>query len=317
MCTVIVSTQFVFLVVCIFFIQISQTCGVVAASEHRSIIDNGFQLPQRRGRCCRPSLRLRDNMKNTNAPTHEPGRNSDEEEDAVAATATTSERIDEDDEGVSSRVFDDNQYMAEDSNDRPGILRILGSIVLAFLPNPDRVSKRRECDNASRRKHDSNNRIADNLRNEAFGGVKNFFKDAPAPIRAAGNICQHLISQSVDVLVPSDPNLADHFLEEAHALLRRHPAVGELLGTPISLAPAPFEERHTLVPSSTSSSSPEERRRGTTRRIESSFTLSGSREAGVAFLSATNHDGIQLLRVTAPKTHRFVDIVNKQQPNPR
>ena len=230
----------------------------------------------------RKSLRLRDVSSNPKAPN---SAGPSVENAFVKKTGpSSSETVD----SVESR------------GRHPGLLQTLTSIALALLPSTRRLADRDR--NAGSTK--------DFIRTDGEESFEwtGMLKDARPPVRfAVRNLCVPFLSRLArepHAYIDNNQFIVESLMSEAHEVLRKHPGVESLLGSPISVAISPFEEKSTISPFIGGS---------TNTHMELTFTLSGSREAGVAYLSASSEKGIELLTVIGVKSHRSIVLVDRRR----
>ncbi|KAL7580810.1 hypothetical protein ACA910_001087 [Epithemia clementina (nom. ined.)] len=293
----------------------------------------------------RPSKRLRDDDDTTVRKANHNARNFLWRDDEDESTPMVKEL-----EGLERSRPAEDIYFVDEDGDRHGLLQTLGEIALALLPSPHRLSERRRPEDINRVDNRWGYRRIWNTNDE--NAVKRASKHDHLPLtllspRAAlAFLADHFLSRSsttdsnspiltraLHALASSvrhnnNTLLAAHYLmDQARDILRHHPDVAKLLGNPLSIAVTPFEEKSTILgPQQQPQQQPHLQHysshgRGTTTttQIELSFTLSGSNEAGVAYLLATTTnnygDGgmIELLTVTGAKSRRSIDVINRQK----
>jgi len=166
-----------------------------------------------------------------------------------------------------------------------GIWHHLGDLAKALLPSVHRLSDRVE-------------KIDDEM-STATAGLPDLFQNASLPFRLMGSVVTPILVKAVTGLAfEENHDLMQQVLQQAHQLLTNNDDILDLLGSPLLTSPSPFAEK----------SSVSKRDGKLIRQIELSFTISGSREAGVAYLVATDQ-GIEILRVTTVQGHHSVDIL--------
>lgn len=167
-------------------------------------------------------------------------------------------------------------YSSKKSDDN-GFLAKIGNAVKSILPSSWFQSEEEKKAAIQRQR----------VRDEVSGGITEFLKDAPLPIRMFGKMMSPLMSNVMSSLAETmaeQQETMDSIMSDARKFILNDDAVVKLLGEPISIA-APFSQS-----SSTTSINGQSQ-----TRIELAFEVSGTRGSGVARLSATNAGVQQIL----------------------
>ena len=131
-----------------------------------------------------------------------------------------------------------------------------------------------------------------------IGGLMNqILKDAPLPVRMMGKLVTPIISSLAESMGEQVRQVED-LMDEARGMLMRDARVVDLLGEPIEVAAAPFQQ---------SSSSMNINGKMTTK-VQASFQVEGSRSSGVATMSASGGDKANIESLTLNASGRVINV---------